>query len=329
MQLRGLLMQIFIILSIFNFICAMSYLKNKLFYRNPKNGDENHLKEIFKRSQKIRLNDTEMKQFYDSFNIVLRQSKHLILYIRKCQRLINEENSITELSSEITSYIDIFRQLRKKSRNHYSCEYEFYKFCEFLYQAIDYILGLNDEIPKNAFFEFLSNEIMDILLDIDFDLFISMNEICRTIENEKLKNVKNQVSEKMRHSSIRNFCIKYLIEEGMTLLDHFKEGFSNDDSLLLYSKIFIKLLLTRNQKVNFKNSIAFIPSEYSFSCKLKNFLIINANLTDNVVLMRILLNKFLVENHVDIETQLVEQEIIPPVFDVINDITNIMGSDEI
>lgn len=292
------------------FSCFKSHEYEPITYYN-----HFHLNECQTKKKTFRLKTNEIKIFYSCLDRMGRMNNRLIKHIFNFEsRKNNDDFNITSITS-LEKFLEIISETRRNLEDSLVCEYEYIKFCELYYLTLHYIMKYEENLLID-FFQFSKNSILPILKELQWD--INSNKIFRIpdliVEN---CNYIKKMSDEGRRDSLVTFLIQFLRNNNQILsLDRIDENYTVDDLISLCFNVFTAIYM-RNRRVHdefFKN---FKRQQYNISFIFSDYLFTNGRLKGLSYDGRVQLKRFLNENYLDLETQFIQQNLIPPSSDKI------------
>lgn len=307
----------FIICSIFvsyELLKAMSHFPLSIELKLTPRNQQMSISESEIHHEEFSLNTQEIKNFHNSIKRIHVLNNRLIEHIENFETLNNNGDFSMSSATSIRKFVDIIHETRKNSEKCLVCEYEFVKFCEYFYQTLHYIMK-NEEELQNNFFEICKDFILPILKKIK--LKCTSRIISHVIDLIQLKICTKKISDERRLNSLSFFLYEFIGNQNETITMKIDKKQSLDDILALSFNVFCIFYLRAPNKTDFHKK--FISEKYCISLYMfENFLFINGLLSKLTFDARIELGNFLQKKKLNLETQFVKENLIPPICDIMN-----------
>lgn len=301
-------------------INSMSLFHKKKTYQVFVSEDETTIK-------KFRLNDSEIEDFATSFNKIFKMNQYLIDFLTNANQMIQSDYVPKKFMLGLKQLIKTVVQSRKESVLYESSEYEYHKMCELFYQVTYHLV----EFERNSymkFADFSKNTLFPIVVEIQKTLNTCKSFYQKNFLQKISITKKEQFTDDERRDLLFRFCMEYLIGLEPQNISIEKEKFKISDLLFICSNIFIRsyFILDRNPKTFLKN---FISSKFPISKQFRNLLFLNAKLLGLALKLRIKISLYLAQNHINLEKFLYDQQLIQPIFDIVNYVADNIGIERI
>lgn len=265
----------------------------------------------------LRLNRKEFKEYRYSLNDILKINNNLMKHIENLQSAETFDDFPMYSLPSFLEVVNDISELRRNSKNHYVGEYEFIKFVEFYYYALFCIMKYEKRLLID-FYHLSKNSIVPILKELEKN--VNSNQYNRMFDvlEDHISN-HQKISAEIRHESLINFCLKFLEIQKVKIPENLIiHNFSMQDLLLRCLSLFIRFdLCYLKQRENFYER--FSPLKNLISFQFQDFLFDNVLIVENTLQARIQLRKFLLNNNLNLERNLLDQNIIPPIFESVNE----------
>lgn len=276
---------------------------------------------------KFRLNQREIDAYEDAFYRIQEYNDILIRHIRQYISSNMSGKERAKYVSTIRKSCDLVSIARKDAVHYESSVYEFYKMCEFTYQAMHYILQFHT-LSADEFFSFLIYIIVPRLVRTQKALNSIIVLLKGSFQLRFLPKKKKEVEENIRRKLLFDYCTRTLIQG---VPDSLKSGYENytvGDLLSLSSNLFVRsyLISTDKDKILSKKSYLMKPW---LSKQFKNLLLFDAKFTGHICKMRMILSMFMEKYHKGIEGELLRREKIVEELDFINEVSKFVGKKQI
>lgn len=315
-------MYIFLLYASISELAIVKYSKEEIEFE-PISEDGNN---VFEKNEinsiKLRLMKAEIDEFVSSLKRIDDQNKMMIYHVENLQiTSINDENCINSLKS-LKKFTDYLSETRKNSENYHVCEYEFFKFCELFYLILFYIFE-NEKEMFVSFLKFSMQKLLPIFKKLRVELRIS--KIYRFFDSivERFNFRKTRVKD--RRSSIINFISKFVQNQHEIIsVNEIDENFTSNSLLKLSLNVFIRYYLCHVGRWN-EFCEDFISQNYLISDQFEDFLFTAGKITGIVLVARITIRRFLLQNNLRLDVRFIEQGIIPHFSDMLNKYVQSLG----
>lgn len=272
----------------------------------PDYTNQNH--SIMSRKKEIKFKLDEMNQFHDSISRLKEMNNDLIKYICKLENPTDHDDFYINLSFPLEIIIDNITETRKKFVCSYSAEYEFMEFCEVFYRILQHIIRNEKSLYMN-FVQFSKNSIIPIC-----------TELTKQIKFPRFPRISNLIGKKSHHKEISDqkrldalLCFLYRFirkQNPILVLSQIAKNCRVADLLPVCFKLFSTFYpFNYEKKIEFEEE--FKKQKYNISSSFCDCLFTHSRLELFSYEGRAQLKKFQKEIGLNLETQFVEQNLIP------------------
>lgn len=273
---------------------------------------------------RFHLNEDEIDQYCYLYENVHQMNDYLMEVIRKSLCIMRNEFKVPKFLSQMEKNIKIVSESRQNSKLYLFSTYEFYKFCEYIHQAIYHIMKYEHN-SSLLLISFIARTIFPLFFEIE-KLLDKYKKLFR--KKSKKYRIKNKKSNLIRQKLLFDLNFKTLINDEFDLSRLRCTSFTIDTLICFASNLSAPYFLLDY------DSIQSLEEKYKsikryFSKKFIKLLILNGELAKLVCKARQEFSDYLIMNHNSLFRLLHYKYLVVPELDYLNEIYGVLGKESL